>query len=119
MTITELIQQKSEKKDKMNELLSVAQEANRELNEDEQQIFDEPVEAIEKIDEAIAEKETELEEKSRNLKPLKPMSKRSANKQFSLLRAINSVVQNRSFDSVDAEVINYGFAEARKAGVNA
>lgn len=120
MTITEMRQKKSELKTKMLQLRDLAKTETRELSDEENVLIEELVTKIEEINELIQEKEDELiqkeEEIQENNKRNKPT--KTMNKQFNLIRAINAVIDRRSFDQTDESVINAGMLSNRNAGVS-
>ena len=90
--------------EQLKEELKALQQRLNEFDEIEKEIEDEEVE------EPTEDKEEEIKSNIR---------RNDMNKQkFSLLRAINDVVNNRSFDNATQTVINEGANEMRKCGVS-
>ena len=94
----------------------------REMTDEEKTRFNELKEEIETKKNELKALEDELNkieipneeiEEEKNINN-KEMEKKS----FSLLRAVRSIVNNQTMDSVDAAVINAGAEEMRKAGVS-
>jgi HK97 family phage major capsid protein len=109
MTLTELKEQKSAKRNEADELLKLAETEERDLTEEEQVQYDEIIAELEKIEEEMAEKEDEL----RSIK----VKNTHAEKRFSLFKAVKAEVERRSFSDTDQKYINAGKEEMRRAGL--
>jgi HK97 family phage major capsid protein len=110
MTLTELIEQKNEVKQKIADLLKVAEDAERELTEEEQKTYDEMVAQLEGIEKEIGDKENEL-------RSLKFKTPKNVNKRFSILNCINAEVNKRSLSDYENEVLNEGRSQMNKANL--
>jgi HK97 family phage major capsid protein len=110
MTLTELIEQKNEMKQKIADLLKVAEDAERELTEEEQKTYDEMVAQLEGIEKEIGEKENEL-------RSLKFKTPKNVNKRFSILNCINAEVNKRSLTDYETEVLSEGRQQMQKANL--
>jgi HK97 family phage major capsid protein len=108
MTIKELNDKKAEIRAEMQNLLKVSEAEKRQLTDAENVLFNNKMSEINKVDAEIAIKETELQKVELN--------KRAQPKQFSLLKAIQNVVNNRSFSDEEQSVIEQGIKEMRKSG---
>lgn len=91
--------------EQLKEELKALQQRLQEFDEIEKEIEDE-----EEVEEPKEEKEEEIKSNIRR----KDMNKQK----FSLLKAINDVVNNRNFDKATEAVINEGANEMRKAGLS-
>jgi phage-related minor tail protein len=89
-------------------ILTNAEKEQRKLNEDEMVKF----EALKKEMEDISRQIEELNEKL-----TKETTKRTM-ENFSLLKAINDVANNRQLDERSQSVVNTGIEEMRKAGLS-
>lgn len=104
MNSIELIDQKEQLQLRAENLLNSVEKEARKLNADEEVEFNSLLKQIEDTD-------NELNNKlNNNVKRNKSMKK------FSLINAINAVVNNRNLDETAQEVVNEGIAEMRKAG---
>lgn len=107
MNSVELIDKKAQLKNQAEALLSKAQSEQRKLNEGEESEFN-------SLKMQIAEVEDEL--RKLNDKLNKEGNTKMEN--FSLLKAINDVANNRQLDERSQEVVNQGVSEMRKAGLS-
>lgn len=114
MNTLELLDKKDLLKKRAQELISGAEKESRKLNETEDSEFENITKKLAEIDNEIRKIE---EDNEKNLTKVTKKNK-SMKKNFSLLRAINDVANNRSLDEIAQEVINEGIAEFRKAGQN-
>jgi HK97 family phage major capsid protein len=108
MTSVELLDKKTQLKLRAESLIKNAELETRELNEEESSEWD-------SIMNQISEIEKELEQIKEKLN--KETNSR-AMKNFSLLKAINDVANNRQMDERSQEMVNAGIAEMRKAGLS-
>lgn len=104
MNSVELLDKKEQLQLRAENLLNSVEKEARKLNADEEVEFNSLLKQIE-------DTEIELNNKlNDNEKRNKTMEK------FSLINAINAVVNNRNLDETAQEVVNAGIAEMRKAG---
>ena len=108
MNSVELLDKKNQLKIKADSILSGAERESRKLNEEEQSQF-------EALKNEIKDVENEIRDLTSKLN--KETTKRSM-ENFSLLKAINDVANNRQLDERSQEVVNNGIAEMRKAGLS-
>jgi len=108
----ELLDKKDLLKKEAESFINDAQKEERKLIDSEQSRYNEITKEIEQIDNQIREIE------KANHRNYKKTNKTSMEK-FSLLKAINDVVNNRPLDERSQEVINAGIEEFRKSGQNA
>lgn len=108
MNSVELLDKKNQLKIKADSILSGAERESRKLNEEEQSQF-------EALKNEIKDVENEIRDLTSKLN--KEITKRSM-ENFSLLKAINDVANNRQLDERSQEVVNNGIAEMRKAGLS-
>jgi hypothetical protein len=108
MNSVELLDKKNQLKIKADSILSGAERESRKLNEEEQSKF-------EALKNEIKDVENEIRDLTSKLN--KEITKRSM-ENFSLLKAINDVANNRQLDERSQEVVNNGIAEMRKAGLS-
>ena len=105
MNSVELLDQKEQLQLRAENLLNSVEKEARKLNTDEEVEFNSLLKQIE-------DTETELNNKLNNNEK---RNKTMENK-FSLINAINAVVNNRNLDESAQEVVNAGIAEMRKSG---
>ncbi len=110
----ELLDEKDQLKKRAQEIVSGAEKEIRKLNDAENTEFDSITKKLAEIDNQIRSIE---EENKRNLNNVTKQTK-TMKENFSLLRAINDVANNRQLDERAQEVINAGIAEFRKSGQN-
>ena len=108
MNSVELLDKKNQLKIKADSILSGAERESRKLNDEEQSQF-------EALKDEIKDVENEIRDLTSKLN--KEITKRSM-ENFSLLKAINDVANNRQLDERSQEVVNNGIAEMRKAGLS-
>lgn len=108
MNSLELIDHKEQLQIKAEAILSGAEKESRKLTDDESVSFNKLVEEISKTEEEIRKINNNLN-KELNTKTME---------NFSLLKAINDVANNRQLDERSAEVVNAGAAEMRKSGLS-
>ena len=104
MNSLELIDKKEQLKVKLNSMLDVAEQEQRKLTDSEMQEF-----------EAMTNEITTIENEIRSIKEETKTNKKNM-ENFSLLKAINDVANNRQLDERAQEVVSAGIAEMRKAG---
>jgi HK97 family phage major capsid protein len=109
----ELLDEKDQLKKRAQEIVSGAEKEIRKLNDVENTEFDSITKQLAEIDNQIRSIE---EDNKRNLNKVTKQTKTMEN--FSLLKAINDVANNRQLDERAQEVINAGIAEFRKSGQN-
>lgn len=109
MNSVELTDKKNQLKIQAEALISGAEKEARKLTEDEKSQYD-------NLKNQIAEVENEIRELSNKLNKEKKEVRSMEN--FSLLKAINDVANNRPLDERSQEVVNEGMAEMRKAGLS-
>ena len=105
MNSVELMDKKEQLQLRAENLLNSVEKEARKLNTDEEVEFNSLLKQIE-------DTETELNNKLNNNEK---RNKTMENK-FSLINAINAVVNNRNLDESAQEVVNAGIAEMRKSG---
>lgn len=112
MNSLEIIDKKDILKRKAEEIVNKAKAEERELNEGEQAEFEAINSEINQLNEELRrikeENEKENKKETRNIN--------MENKKFSLLSAINTIVNNRNLSEDEMEVVNRGIAEMRKSG---
>ena len=107
----ELLDEKEQLKKRAQEMITAVEKETRKLNDGENTEFDGITQRLAQIDSEIRAIE---EDSKRNLnKKTKTMKEK-----FSLLKAIDSIANNRQLDERAQEVINSGIAEFRKSGQN-
>lgn len=110
MNSLELIDHKEQLKIQAESILSGAEKESRKLTDDESANYNKLIEEIEKADEELRQINNTIQIDNNN-KQLRKMEK------FSLLKAINAVVNNKPLDERSAEMVNAGVAEMRKAAL--
>ena len=108
MNSVELLDKRTQLSIQADTILTNAEKEQRKLNEDEMVKF----EALKKEMEDISRQIEELNEKL-----TKETTKRTM-ENFSLLKAINDVANNRQLDERSQSVVNTGIEEMRKAGLS-
>lgn len=108
MDSVELMDKRNQLKIQMEAVISNAEKESRKLDKEEMDKFNSLKAQIEEVDNEIRE----LTDK------LNKQTKRSMEKNFSLLKAINDVANNRQLDERSQEVVNNGVNEMRKAGLS-
>lgn len=103
----ELTDKKNQLEIRANAIVNQAEQESRKLNESELAEFNQITEEI---------RNTENEIKEINDKLNTQENKRNKMEKFSLINAINAVVNNRNLDESAQEVVNAGIAEMRKSG---
>lgn len=106
----ELIDHKEQLKIQAESILSGAEKESRKLTDDESANYNKLIEEIEKADEELRQINNTIQIDNNN-KQIRKMEK------FSLLKAINAVVNNKPLDERSAEMVNAGVAEMRKAAL--
>lgn len=110
MNSLELIDHKEQLKIQAESILSGAEKESRKLTDDESANYNKLIEEIEKADEELRQINNTIQIDNNN-KQIRKMEK------FSLLKAINAVVNNKPLDERSAEMVNAGVAEMRKAAL--
>ena len=108
MNSVELLDKRNQLRIQAEAILTNAEKEVRKLNDEEIVKF----EALKKEIE-----ETDVEIKQLNYKLINKTTKRSM-ENFSLLKAINDVANNRQLDERSQNVVNTGIEEMRKAGLS-
>ena len=108
MNSVELLDKRNQLKIQAENILSSAEKESRVLNELE-------IEKFEALKREMVETDRQMTELNEKLK--KETSKRSM-ENFSLLKAINDVANNRQLDERSQNVVNTGIEEMRKAGLS-
>lgn len=108
MDSIELLDKRNQLKIQAEAIIGNAQKESRKLDEGEKAKF-----------EALKKQMEEVDNEIRNLKDKlnKETSKRNM-ENFSLIKAINDVANNRQLDERSQDVVNSGIAEMRKAGLS-
>lgn len=133
----EILDKKSQLKERCKEIISVCKAEIREMTKEEEDEFNKNKEEIKALNEELAELKKKLasydeemeDEDEKTETPdekeedeEKEENKRNLNhnimkkQQFSLLKAINDIANNRSLDAVSQAVVKAGAEEMRKAG---
>lgn len=133
----EILDKKSQLKKRCKEIISICKAEIREMTKEEEDEFNKNKEEIKALNEELEELkkkldsyDDEMEDKEENPETPdekkedeeKEENKRNLNhnimkkKQFSLLKAINDIANNRSLDAVSQAVVKAGAEEMRKAG---
>lgn len=110
MNSLELIDHKEQLKIQAESILSGAEKESRKLTDEESANYNKLIEEIEKADEELRQINNTIQIDNNN-KQIRKMEK------FSLLKAINAVVNNKPLDERSAEMVNAGVAEMRKAAL--
>ena len=108
MNSVELLDKRTQLSIQADTILTNAEKEHRKLNEEEMVKF----ETLKKEMEEISRQIEELNEKLN-----KETTKRTM-ENFSLLKAINDVANNRQLDERSQSVVNNGIEEMRKAGLS-
>lgn len=108
MDSVELMDKRNQLKIKAEAIITNAQKEQRKLEEEEMADYEALKKQIEEIDLQIQEIKEKLN---------KETSTRSM-ENFSLIKAINDVANNRQLDERSQDVVNNGIAEMRKAGLS-
>lgn len=110
MNSLELTDKKEQLRIQADAILSGAEKESRHLTDDETATFNQLVKEIEMADEELRKINNTISIELNN-KQIRKMEK------FSLLKAINAVVNNKPLDERSAEMVNAGVAEMRKAAL--
>lgn len=108
MNSVELLDKRNQLKIQAENILASAEKEVRKLNELE-------VEKFEALKKEMVETDKQIKELNQKLK--NETSKRGM-ENFSLLKAINDVANNRQLDERSQSVVNTGIEEMRKAGLS-
>ena len=100
-------------KAKANAILDIGEAESRKLTDDEKANFDAVLADIKSKKQEIKDSETE-----QNNLNIKTTPKKMEKKNFSLLRAIRSIVNNEPMAETEAAVINAGKEQMRNAGIS-
>ena len=109
MTTLELIDKKEQLKLKADNIIQNGKSEKRKLTTEEELEYNSICDKIEEINVEIREIETKLNKENNKIEERNM-------KNFSLLKAINDVANNRNLDEKTQEVVNAGISEMRKAG---
>ncbi len=110
----QLLDEKNQLKKQATEILERCKVEVRDLNEEENKEIASIRSKIEDINKEMRNLEISLgSENDNNLN-----NKKTMNKEFRLLSAINAIANNRELDEVSKAVFNEGTSEMRKAGLN-
>lgn len=104
----ELIDHKEQLQIQADAILSAAEKESRKLTDEESASFNKLIEEIKQTDEELRDKSNTLNNNINNKKM----------ENFSILNAINCVVENKQFDERTSQVIEAGKAEMRKSGLS-
>ncbi len=107
MNTLELLDKKQQLRSKAEAIITNAEKEYRKLNEGEQMEFDTLIREVEDVDVQIRKIEDDNKQTTKTIKRME---------NFSLLKAINDVANNRQLDERAQEVVSAGIAEMRKAG---
>lgn len=110
MTSIELIDLKEQLQIRAEAILSGAEKESRKLTDDESASYNKLIEEIEQADKELRQINDTIKIDNNN-KQIRKMEK------FSLLKAINAVVNNKPLDERSAEMVNAGVSEMRKAAL--
>lgn len=108
MDSVELIDKKNQLKIQAEAIIGNAEKESRKLDDDEKAKFEALKNQMEEVDNEI---------RKINEKLNKETNKRNM-KNFSLLKAINDIANNRQLDERSQEVVNEGISEMRKSGLS-
>jgi len=112
MNTVELLDKKEQLRKQAEELINTAKKEVRKLNTGEES-------ELTSLKKEIADIELQIKQiEEENKRNFKPQTKTKTMENFSLLKAINDVANNKQLDERAQEVINAGVAEFRKAGQN-
>lgn len=108
MNTLELIDRKEQLQIQAEAILSGAEKESRKLTDEESVSYNKLIEEIEQTDKELRDLNTNLNTEINNKKM----------ENFSLLKAINSVVENKQFDERASQVVEAGKTEMRKSGLS-
>ena len=111
MNSLELTDKMEQLRIKADAIISGAEKESRKLTDDESASFNELIKEIEKAEEELRQINN-TNQTDNNNKQLRKMEN------FSLLKAINAVANNKPLDERSAEMVNAGVAEMRKSGLS-
>lgn len=132
----EILDRKSQLQERCKTIIKQCREEVREMNDEEKEEIEQSKNEIEQLKEELKqlqqrlqqfdeiEKEIEDEEvvedenEDENKQEIKSNIRKMNKQKFSLIKAINDVVNNRNFDSATQSVINAGAEEMRANGVS-
>lgn len=109
----QLNDEKAQLKQKAFEMIEVCKQEIRNFNESELVEFNNIKDKINNINTELRNIESEYSSVSNNIKNTKTMEKN-----FSLIKAIRSVANNKALDTLESAVVEAGANEMRKAGLN-
>lgn len=110
MNSLELTDKMEQLRIKADAIISGAEKESRKLTDDESASFNELIKEIEKAEEEL--RQINNTNQTDNNKQIRQMEN------FSLLKAINAVANNKPLDERSAEMVNAGVAEMRKSGLS-
>lgn len=105
MNSVELLDQKEQLQLRAENLLNSVEKEARKLNADEEVEYNSLLKQIEDTENELNNKLNDNEKRNKTME-----------NKFSLINAINAVVNNRNLDESAQEVVNAGIAEMRKSG---
>ena len=108
MDSVELIDKKNQLKIQAEAIIGNAEKESRKLDDDEKAKFEALKNQMDEVDNEI---------RKLNEKLIKETNKRNM-ENFSLLKAINDIANNRQLDERSQEVVNEGISEMRKSGLS-
>ena len=108
MDSVELIDKKNQLKIQAEAIIGNAEKESRKLDDDEKAKFEALKNQMDEVDKEI---------RKLNEKLIKETNKRNM-ENFSLLKAINDIANNRQLDERSQEVVNEGISEMRKSGLS-
>jgi hypothetical protein len=111
MTSLELTDKKEQLTLKAQNLLNAGKAEQRKLTDEETKEYN-------SICKEIADVETELRDLQKELSNNKEIKVNNKMENFSLLKAIRMVANNKNLDERSQEVVNAGVAEMRKSGLS-
>ncbi len=119
MTSVDLLEKKQTLKDEAINIINTAKMEIRMLNGDENQRFAEIKEEINNINEEIRNLDVELPKVIENqINTENKINHNIMTENFSILRAVKAVAENRALDAVSQAVVDNGAAEMRNAGIS-
>lgn len=111
MNSLEIVDKKQQLYKRAEEIVNTCKVEIRMMNSDESAEFD-------SIKKEIVDLNAELRAIETTLNPLTNSNNKPMEKNFSLIKAIRSVANNKALDSVESAVVEAGANEMRKAGIN-
>lgn len=118
MNSIELIDKKEQLKIQAENILSGAEKESRKMTDEETNSFNKYLDEIKQVDEELRSLEMQLKKDEKKINNNVNQINNRSMEQFSLLKTIKNVVENKQFDERSAEVINAGATEMRNAGLS-